>query len=296
MKWLSTCALLVACSSSDSSDGGGGTRTVMVAMDPFTVMPGQEVWKCQDFANPFGGGDTKVTSWRSTLSGGSHHLLVTLRANAAGTGVTDCGNANLDGQVFDAQSQVSETTYPEGVAFTVPAGYGFRVEAHYLNTSDAVFDGRAQFEAVVDESGEELISAGPLLITTADLTIPPNGAPTTITKTCTLQKDMSLVEAVSHMHKRGTRFTAKRGDEMLYEETDYAHPTRKVFDPPVQLKKGDGITFACTYVNTGTTTIKFGQSADTDEMCAMFGTYYPAPVGTDAFFTCFVDGAGPPGM
>jgi hypothetical protein len=297
MKWivLPLCACLAGCSSSSSDDTAtGDPQTVKMEMAKFTVMPGQEVWKCQDFANPFGGGDTKVTSWRAKLTGTSHHLLVTLRDSAVDTGVSDCGQANLDGQVFDAQTQVSETTYPAGVAFTVPEGYGFRIEAHYLNSGDTPFDASVEIEAVTDESSDELISAGPLLITSSDISIPPGGAPTTITKTCTLDKDMTLVEAVSHMHKRGTRFTVMHAGALIYEETDYAHPTRKIYDPPLQMKKGDGVTFACTYVNNGTSTITFGQSADTDEMCAMFGTYYPAPVGREAFYTCFVDGNGPP--
>ena len=293
MTLLSALVLLVACSSDETATG---TRTVGLTMDTFTVMPGQEVWKCQDFANPFGGGDAAVTTWRANMSGGSHHLLTTLRSGATNTAVTDCGNANLDGQVFDAQQPTSETAYPEGVAFTVPAGDGFRIEAHYLNTTDAPFDATVKIEAVVDNAGDEMISAGPLLVTTPDISIPPSGTPVTIEKTCMVDRDMSLIEAVSHMHKRGMKFVAKRGDQLLYEETDYAHPKRKHFDPPVELKKGDGITFSCTYVNSGTDTIVFGQSADTNEMCALFGTYYPAPTGEQAFYTCFVGGSGPPGM
>jgi copper type II ascorbate-dependent monooxygenase-like protein len=282
--------LLVACSTSE--DPAATSRTVAMAMDRFTVMPGQEVWKCQDFANPFGG-DAQVVTWRAHMAEGSHHLLVTQIDGAQDTAVTDCGRANLDGQVFDSQASESETAYPEGVAFAVPAGRGFRVEAHYLNAGDVPLEGAVTIEADVDDSGAQLIPAGPLLYTTADISIPPGGQRVTVTHTCTVTHDLTLFDAVSHMHRRGVAFTATAGATPIYQTTEYSHPQRKHFDPPLQLRAGDGVTFSCTYVNTGSTTIGFGQSADTDEMCALFGTYYPVPDGADPFLSCFV-GMGPP--
>jgi hypothetical protein len=286
------CVVALGCSSGDDVQAPA-THTVSLAMDSFAVAPGQEVWKCQDFANPFGG-DAQVVRWRSHMSRGSHHLLVSLHDAAVNTGVTDCTGANLDGQVFDSQGLDSETLYPDGIAFEVPAGSGFRLEAHYLNAEDAAFDGAVTMEADVDDSGEPRTAAGPLLFTTGDITIPP-ATDTTITHTCTVAHDLSLFDAVSHMHKHGTHFVASAGDRVLYETYTYDHPPRSTFDPPIELHAGDVVTFSCSYRNTGTTTITFGQSADRDEMCALFGSYYPVPDGAQPFLTCF-DGGGPPPM
>ena len=276
-------SLLAACASNDDS-------TVTLKMDPFTVQPGAEAWKCQDFANPFGG-DAAVVRWRSHMSEGSHHLLVSLHDGATDTRVTDCGMSSLDGQAFDSQSPESEIAYPDGVAFEVPAGRGFRIEAHYLDAGDAPIEGQVEIEADVDHSGGNLVAAGPLLYTTSEISIPP-GAPTTVTHTCTVTHELSLVDAVSHMHKHGTHFTASVNGTVIYDTDQYSHPPRERFATPLALHAGDGVTFSCTYLNTGTTTISFGQSAETDEMCALFGTYFPVPDGTDPFLACFA-GGGP---
>ncbi len=293
MRLIPTLVLVAASCSSSTEDSTEASRTVEIAMDRFTVEPGDEVWLCQDFANPFDG-DAQVTSWRSKMSAGSHHLIVTMIPDAQDTAVTECGRANLDGQVFDSQAPESATSYPEGVAFQVPAGSGFRVEAHYLNAGDNTLDTDVVIEADVDGSGADLIAAGPLLYTTSEISIPPTGQPFTITKTCTVTHDLTLFDAVSHMHMRGTHFKAWTGDTLIYETDEYADPARKRFDPPIQLRAGAGVSFSCTYVNSGSTTITFGQSAETDEMCALFGTYYPVPDGEEPFLACFAGGMGPP--
>jgi hypothetical protein len=289
--------LLAACGTDSTADdvADPATRTIALAMDSFTVEPGQEVWKCQDFANPFGA-DAQVTAWRAQLAAGSHHLLVTQIAGATDTAVTDCGQANLDGQVFEALASTSETRYPDGIAFQVPATSGFRLEAHYLNTTDAPITATVGIEADTDETGTERIAAGPLLFTTADISIPPSTTPLEIAKTCTVNRDMSLIDVVSHMHRRGIHFKAAVGDRVIYESDDYAEPERLRFATPLALVAGDQVTFSCTYLNTSSDTITFGMSADTDEMCALFGTYFPVPDGADPFLSCFVGGGPPPGQ
>jgi len=282
-------ALLAACTTTTESN----ESTVTWKMDPFTVQPGQEVWKCQTFANPFGG-DAAILRWRSRMSDGAHHLLVSLHDAATDTAVTDCGMSNLEGQAFDSQSLDSEIDYPDGIAFHVPAGRGFRIEAHYLAAGDAPIEGAVEIEADVDKSGAALTQAGPLLYTTSEISIPPVTTPTTITHTCTVAHDLSLIDAVSHMHKHGVHFTASVNGTVLYETDQNSHPPRARYATPISLHAGDAVTFSCTYLNTGTTTINFGQSADTDEMCALFGTYYPVPAATDPFLACF-GGMGPPG-
>jgi len=288
MKLVAALCFVAGCSSSD----GTSTKTATLQMDPFTVEAGQEVWKCQEFANPFGG-DAQVVTWRSHLSDGSHHLLVSQIAGASDTAVTDCGSSNLDGEVFDAQSPESETAYPDGVAFTVDAGTGFRVEAHYLNASDAALVGSVTIEADYQRGTTALTPAGPMLYTTTDISIPPGGAPVTVSYTCNVDHDLYLIDTVSHMHRHGIEFTAATADTMLYQTDNYSHPPRHRYDPPLALVAGTPVTFSCTYVNTGSTTITFGQSAATDEMCALFGTYYPVADGADPFMTCF-GGARPP--
>ena len=49
--------------------------------------------------------------------------------------------------------------------------------------------------------------------------------------------------------------------------------------PGAPLTPGAPLHFACTFVNTSPETLTFGESAESDEMCILGMTYYPAPAG-----------------
>jgi hypothetical protein len=82
----------------------------------------------------------------------------------------------------------------------------------------------------------------------------------------------------SHMHKLGEKFVIKfaggsRNGEVLYETTDWSHPSIKTFDPPLVLDAGQGLTSEITWNNTNAKPISFGLTSD-DEMGIIFGYYY----------------------
>jgi hypothetical protein len=52
-----------------------------------------------------------------------------------------------------------------------------------------------------------------------------------------------------------------------------------VFDPPLALAKGDSITWTCDYDNPTESTLTFGESATTNEMCILSGRYFPSTDG-----------------
>src|SRR5262245_2776085 len=79
--------------SSSSSSGSGGTpgeQTVTLKMTPFTVPPGGEVYKCQNFANPFGGANAEIARFESHMTPGSHHLLVFYQEQLEDSTLQDC--------------------------------------------------------------------------------------------------------------------------------------------------------------------------------------------------------------
>src|SRR5262245_43511942 len=67
---------------SSASTGGLVGDTVTLSMTPFVVPSGGEVYKCQNFANPFVGQDANVTKFESHMTPGSHHLLLFYRPAA----------------------------------------------------------------------------------------------------------------------------------------------------------------------------------------------------------------------
>jgi hypothetical protein len=82
------------------------------------------------------------------------------------------------------------------------------------------------------------------------------------------------------MHRYGVHFKAETDTgQLVYEGTDWDEPEPAHFDPPLHIPAGSKITYTCDYDNTSNQMLTFGDSALTNEMCILSGTYFPAPDG-----------------
>src|SRR5581483_11123135 len=111
-----------------------GTKVTLTATS-FQVLPGQEVYKCEVFANPFGGVATDILSMHGTMSKGSHHFflfnLSALEAAAEPKNMGgqvnvlgDCAGNGLEFHPFPFLSQQPDWTvnFPTDSA-GIPMGY-----------------------------------------------------------------------------------------------------------------------------------------------------------------------------
>jgi hypothetical protein len=64
-----------------------------------------------------------------------------------------------------------------------------------------------------------------------------------------------------------------RNGEVIYENSDWAHPKVINYDSPILLQAGQGLTSVVTYVNDTAKDISFGLTSE-DEMNIIFGYYY----------------------
>ena len=68
---------MASCSDGESSTPAFAPTTSAqsyeISMDPIEVPPGSELYKCQDFVNPFGK-DVAIIASKSVMSPGSHHF------------------------------------------------------------------------------------------------------------------------------------------------------------------------------------------------------------------------------
>jgi hypothetical protein len=100
------------------------------------------------------------------------------------------------------------------------------------------------------------------------------------TMTCNISSNIKLLSAVSHMHRHGTHFKATTNTGVvLYEGTEWDEPKTRDFAPPFDIAAGTRITHVCDYQNSTNTTLRFGSSAITNEMCIFQGTFYPSTTG-----------------
>lgn len=258
--------------------------TATMRMDEFDMAPGQEVFKCQTFANPFGA-DVDIRKFESHMSRGSHHLLLFYEEGASDGRNDDCSGLTFASMPYGAQQPDAEIVYPAGVAARVNRSQGFKLQVHYLNPSTSTRRTSVEVTLHRAPSGTVTQHAGVFFFNNLNIFIPP-GQTRTISKTCTLDRDMNMLYATGHMHKRATELVAKVDGGVIYRTDDWADSPFQQYAPPPFFPRGTRLTFSCTYVNETQDFITFGESADRNEMCIFDGQYYPVPAGRDPMAEC----------
>ncbi|MGA7122645.1 MAG: hypothetical protein WBY94_21275 [Polyangiaceae bacterium] len=268
-------------SSSDAAADPEIAYSVTLTMDAFTVPAGQEVYMCQDFANPFNGMQADIKTYELHMAQGSHHMFAFYKTNATNSSVAPCPQGGLQFApfTFTAQTQDVVQTYPEGVGATIPSTTGFTLNAHYVNTGSAPVTGHVALTMHVAKTGIITQHAGVIFLNQALLSVPPTATmanPSTSTSTYTLPQDAYVMFSSSHMHKRATNFVSKASSgETLFQTTQWAEPPPATYTPPVHLTSGTNITWSCSYYNDTGQTLTFGESASTNVMCISVSIFYP---------------------
>jgi hypothetical protein len=231
-----------------------------------------------------------VTGFRSDAPVGSHHSVLTVsRADGLTQGEYDCGVATLDLQmIYAAGIGTSDFELPDGVAVRLAPGMFINLNLHLFNAGDAPIDGEsAVLVRTIPESAvtaqAEMVFAG-----TFDIYIPPDGQPHTVRGGCEIGYDASLIALWPHMHQYATHqeVTLTRGGTPTTLHDDAYSFTEQPFyqmATPIELRLGDRVDVACTYVNNGTDPITFGDSSN-QEMC--FSGLYRYPSNNGILFEC----------
>ena len=251
---------------------------VTLTMQSFTVDAGQEVYMCQDFANPFKGVEADIVSYELHMSTGSHHMFAFYTANATDGSLITCpqGGLTFAPYTFTAGSPDAVETYPNGMGAAIPATQGFTINAHFINATASPLTGNVALTVYVANPGQVTQHVGPIFLNQALLSVPATNQPSTSTSSYSLTQDVNLLLGSSHMHQRATNFVSSASTgQMLYQTTVWAEPKPVIYSPPLHLSTGTTITWSCTYVNDTGSTLTFGESASTNVMCISEFIYFP---------------------
>jgi len=117
-------------------------QAVTLTMDKFQVAGGGEVYKCQQFGNPWTH-DVDIVKMDGYMTAGSHHFFLfnmdptTGRTNK--TAIQDCPGNGIEFHPFPYLSQQAGhyvVNFPqEDMGYPMVKANGFMMNAHYLNTS-----------------------------------------------------------------------------------------------------------------------------------------------------------------
>jgi hypothetical protein len=290
--------LLGACGTSSHSSttpeekpDAASADSVVVNLQDFDVPAGKEVYKCENFPNPFGSA-VDIDRFESHMPVGSHHMIVFFMDGSPDAGggafgdLEDCSGAEFHPNVFGAQTPDSVIDLPKGIGVAVPAATWLRVQLHFINLSEKDATAGVTMRFHVAKPGAVTQHAGQLLFSNEDITVQPHSQGSA-TKTCTVPSDISLLGVSSHMHSHATEFVATTAGTTLYETKSWSDAVPNRFEPPFPLPANQDVTFTCSYTNDTATLVQFGQSAITDEMCILGGIYYPVADVTSPNVVCF---------
>jgi hypothetical protein len=275
-----------------------------------TVKAGEEFERCQFFTVPAGG--LAVNRVQTRYTPGSHHVLLYITRyqsiptkDLAGdtvdtSGVFDCsagsiGLWDVSGVAAGAQVPDSpELDMPDGVGLLFDSGAVVLMNVHYLNASPKDIDADARINLYSEPRDNVKQEAGAMILYNPFIRVPASGTSRARMR-CPVSHDVTLVNAQSHMHRRGVGFEADLVDaqgkvlDVLYQLNSWDNVPIKVWNPGMVLPAGTFVDYHCDYNNTEDHVVAQGFTTK-DEMCAFVAAYYPRNVD---FEQCNPDGAGP---
>lgn len=271
---------------------GQGVQFKMVS----TIAAGQEIERCQFVQAPPEG--LNINHQEVKYTPGSHHVLLYSTAYPSiptmdnhgmardTSGVMDCplGATNdwqVNGVLGGAQSLSggSLVSLPPDTAVKVPGNAVLLINTHYLNASTQDLNAEARINLYTIPDAQVKQEGGVLFFYNPFIRVPAAGKASARMR-CRMNKEITVSNVQSHMHRRGMGYTAQLLDasakpvETLYTNTDWENVPVKQFDPGKVVPAGSFLDYQCDYTNTESRTILQGPSTK-DEMCMLLGSYYP---------------------
>ncbi|HMI83319.1 MAG TPA: hypothetical protein VK550_04450 [Polyangiaceae bacterium] len=234
--------------------------------------------------------DIYVSALHPVHPPGTHHTTLSLVADDGKEGCS--GSMFGAGLIYAAGAGTKDLHMPKGVAMKLPAGQALILNLHIYNASSAPIQGTSGIDIVRVKPDEVTSEADLLLSGPTNFALAPQQK-STLTHTCAVTSDQTMFTLFPHMHQRGihikTTVTVGGTPRVLHDgeynfEEQYLVPV-----DPIAFHAGDSITTECTYDNLGPSTVKFGESSDT-EMC--FSILFRYPRGKSTFCTGETEGGG----
>jgi hypothetical protein len=246
----------------------------------WTVSPG-ELYKCVGIRAER---DMYISGFTNLAPLGEHHAVVTVADDPGTFGLTqvgeyDCTFGALDLQMLYA-SGVGEASIelPDGAALEVKAGQFINLNLHLFNTTNGDLTMHSGVRATVVPSVPPEKIAEMIFVGTTNFNIAP-GETGTASGGCNFTRDATVFAYWPHMHQFAThqKLTMTVGGEarVMHDAAfDFMHQATYPIDPTIAVHAGDSIQTECTFTNTGSVPLTFGDSS-TAEMC-LTGLYrYP---------------------
>jgi len=293
-------------------DAGNGEQTFTVQFGPINVPPQTENTQC--IVIPLGNtAAVHIGEIHDLLGNASHHMILYKVAPQATQATpfncqpfTDTLNPANGNPLIISQKKDDLLTLPPGVAFTLDANQMVRLEMHYINASATTAVTLVTTSTLTTMNAADYkYDASFLFIGDPQISIPPQSnytlGPVYFQVPATYAQS-NFFALTGHEHQWGTKVQiwsatgASDPGSLIYTNTSWSDPVTTPFTPPFHVDSNGGFKFQCDWYNGSTSTVTFGESAGTNEMCFFWAYYYPAnPAGAQVCFSTTQGSACCPG-
>jgi hypothetical protein len=259
------------------------TIGVQLASTAVTIDPGGERYACWSFKLPSTGPLSVISTVTGLPKAGVHHYAVFTNSAPLPDNPTayDCLVMGPTwGLVTGGGVGTPGLTFPQGTAMTLQPGAHVVFQLHLLNPSQSPLTVAPSAINLVGSNETNLQQVGLVVAGQLNLDVPAHMTNVQIQGACPAPFPMQNVFALfPHMHKLGTHISmsvTKAGTtspQMLLDR-DWDFGTQGVYPGTGSAAQGDMLNVQCTFTNSGSTDVHFGESTN-DEMCLGVFYYYP---------------------
>ena len=278
-----------------------GFPHIEVSIGPIELAPGQERTICRivRLPNPT---DIQVLRIDARLLPGSHHLIFykSSELNERPTpydcqpldiGFTGGGTKAVPLYIAETQND-NGLPLPTGTAFHLPAGQMIKLEAHYLNASPNPIMGMGNVTLTTAAPGDTTkYTPADIMFCGSVLELYTKGIPKGMSalapgffKPQNVVPNIKMFGLTAHQHRRGTLMTIAKStganDEgtLLVDGRPWDNEPFVTYDDNhlLTFAPDEGLRWQCHYNNPDDFIVKFGESADDNEMCFLWGYYFPS--------------------
>jgi hypothetical protein len=240
--------------------------------EEFEVAPGKDRYLCYSKKLEE---DLVIDGYETPGASFVHHLIFSRSRGGDKLGFEDCPEAFRMGwdPVFITGAGPATLEFPTGAGHKLPKGTQLTVQMHLLNTGDEPVKGKLNIKmrrtAVTNPRPVNSYIFG-----TAAVKLPPKQV-SKVVGTCRVREAIKLIAAFPHMHMLGTKMTFEVGQseatmKEVFKRDPFTFDNQSIERLMFDLKPGDITRVTCTYNNTLSQEVKYGEST-LNEMCYLIG-------------------------
>jgi hypothetical protein len=277
-----------------------------VHLGPFFMLPGTEeefFWKYR--TEQLIPADVEVTAVAPIFGTYSHHFILNRFETKADADGYEYGlrgsSSHFDATLVGVYQFTDTLALPEETAFQWPADSWLDFNSHHINYSpDKVMAANVYLNVYTQPLGTATQIMRSEMVPNFAIFIPADNNQYTFELPYFNPIDFSerfIWSVTSHTHKYGTSFQVysrnldgskndliydaeyEDGDPAsMYLGYDYKHPPQRFFPAYLPIRTMEGVIFRATYVNTGTTSVSWGETSE-DEMMLLIYYYLEDTTG-----------------